>query len=667
MTPHTPPAASSHDTTVNSAGPGATVGVQAKVVHNVNVYQVPPGASPQEKFEAGLRYLNDGVPFKARELISEAIAAGHDNAEIRFHWVLAMFSKRSYRDLDRLERESLDDFANGVHTYTDGRYRSALEGIKELLAHLSGQGGDPDTAEKQILALDPELLALIQRHLELVLSGATKDKLWEATKERAKADRYASDRSSRVWAYFHPEPIRARARGADEPQIGPADRPRAMAATVLFALATGYLGWLLLSQVEVVALLAYLLAAATGYAGIRDASMWRYRTGRVRLEDYRNTARPAGEHLRGKGFAKNVSRSFEHYFAKYRPHGMDYAAWLAETAGVRGRLRVEIAEIYREQSTPIGRVNWLIGYLARDVRHCWQQGTLYDYRERYHVTLAFKARCMVTLMVMLAAGISVAVAAAGVAPVTASAAIVLAAFSGPYAAIRWQHIVSETRRYHDDGVEAAQRLQERSAAYQRWKAKLDATRPDETEMETWLHSDKTIMIDQALRHYRLSWRDVISHAVLQSPARRPKAGRARGGPWRYSRYDLRLFLITNDGVREVISELDFEHIAFNGQERNNFRFEALSSVNVTEDLNNSRNLNLTLTNGPTRIINVTDAEIMEPDPATVQSDVVDTPVNFLRMNLSAAGFTHALRILEGIAAEGKRWIDRDHHSPGSVG
>jgi hypothetical protein len=87
---------------------------------------------------------------------------------------------------------------------------------------------------------------------------------------------------------------------------------------------------------------------------------------------------------------------------------------------------------------------------------------------------------------------------------------------------------------------------------------------------------------------------------------------------------------------------------------------------VTEDRNNSRTLNLTLTNGPTRNINVTDAEIMEPDPATVQSEVVDTPVNFLRMNLSAAGFTHALRILEGIAAEGKRWIDRDHHSPGAL-
>jgi hypothetical protein len=169
----------------------------------------------------------------------------------------------------------------------------------------------------------------------LVLSGATKDKLWEATKERAKADRYAFDRSSRVWAYFHPEPIRARARGADEPQIGPADRPRAMAATVLFALAAGYLAWLLLSQVEFAALLAYLLAAATGYVGMRNASTWHYRTGRVRLEDYRNAARPAGEHLRGKGFAKNVSRSFEHYFAKYAPDPGDRSVWMKETKGIR--------------------------------------------------------------------------------------------------------------------------------------------------------------------------------------------------------------------------------------------------------------------------------------------------------------------------------------------
>jgi hypothetical protein len=659
MTQHTPPVSSPHDTTVNTAEAGSTVGVQAKVVHNVNVYQVPLDASPKERFEYGLRYLQDGVPFKAEELISEAMAAGLDNAEIRFHWVLAMFSKRSYRDLERRERERLDGFAQEVHTYPEGRYRSALEAIKELLSHLSGSGGDVDTAEKRLLALEPDLLALIQRHLELVLSGATKDKLWKAVKERANADRYGSGRTDRVWAYFHPEPVRARARGAVEPRITPSDRFRTVAATVLLALAAGYLGWLLVSIVAVMASLAYLLAVAAGYIGIRGASMWRYRADRIRLEDHRNFARPAGSHPRGTGFANAVSRSFEYYFAKYRPHGMDYTAWLAETAGVRGRLRDEIAEIYRESRVSIGRVNWLIGYLARDVRSRWTANTLYDYHVRYHVALADKAKCVLSLAVMVAAAVAVVATAAQVAPLGAASAAVLVGFSGPYAFLRGQHIVGEQRRFSDDDIEAAQRLNERHAAYLRWKLKLDSTRPDEGEMETWLQCDKTILIDQALHHYRLSWHEVLSHAVLQSPARRPKAGRARGGPWRYSRYDLRLFLITKDGVREVISELDFEHVAFKGQERNNFRFDALSSVNVTEAGNSSCTLNLTLTNGPTRNINVADAEIMELDPETVQSEIVDSPPDFLQMNLSAAGFTHALRILEGIAAEGKIWIDRD--------
>lgn len=658
MTP-TPENSTSHDTTHNIAESGATVGIQARVVHNVNVYQQPADATPKQQYELGLRFLNDGVPFNARDLISHAMAAGLDDAEVRFHWVLAMFSKRSYRDLDRLDRERLDNLAENLHAYPEGRHRSALEAISELISHLSGRGGSVDAAEKKILALEPDLLPPIQRHLQMVLSGATQDKLWEEAKRRAEAGRTEGDRLDRVWAYFHPVPIPARTLGAEEPQTDPFDRPYAIAASLLAALAVGYLGWLLMAGGELLALLAYLVACAAGYVGIRDAFEWHYRAARIRLEDHRNSSSPAGGRLRGTGFARDVSSAFDHYFAKYRPHGMDYTVWLAETAGVRGRLREEIALLYREQHVPIGRVRWLIAHLAKDVRRRWSAGILDEYRERFSVAPAMKSRCALALTIALVAALYVIASAVPIAPLTASAAVVCAALIGLYATRQWRHILSEERRYADDEADAEQRQRERHEAYVRWKNKLDSMRPDESEMEAWLNCDKTLLIDAALRQYRLSWRDVIAHAVLQGHAARAKAGRAKGGPWRYSKYDLRLFLITKDGVREVSTELHFQHAAFKGQERDNFRFDALSSVHVAERTDESYILKLTLSNGPSRNINVTDVSVMESHEETMQSEVEDNPPNFIEMNLSAAGFEHALRILEGIAAEGKGWIERD--------
>jgi hypothetical protein len=66
-----------------------------------------------------------------------------------------------------------------------------------------------------------------------------------------------------------------------------------------------------------------------------------------------------------------------------------------------------------------------------------------------------------------------------------------------------------------------------------------------------------------------------------------------GGPWRYSKYDVRLFLVTRDGVREVDSELDFEHASFRGENRKNFSFASASSVEVSKATEHSYTLALT--------------------------------------------------------------------------
>ncbi|MEV3935598.1 hypothetical protein AB0K52_06430 [Glycomyces sp. NPDC049804] len=460
---------------------------------------------------------------------------------------------------------------------------------------------------------------------------------------------------NRVWAYFHPEPIRPRVRPTLPPQIFLIDLIRAIGTGAAFTIAVTYLAWLALSSAAWAPILGYLLAAVAGFFGLRDAFEWRYRSNRIKAENYRLYTYSSNGRNTGEGFATQVTNSFKKYFHKYRPEEVDAREWMIRTRSIRGFLRDEICEIYRESTVGIGGLNWLIGYLAREVRRRLRDGSLYDYQTKYRVDPLTKARCLLSLALVPAATAPFIAAAVHTDMLRAWAALIVAAVVSPFAVRRWWHIWSELRRAGADQAEAEEQYEDRMKAYRRWKQRLEETRPSETEMETWLYCDTTMLIDAALLHYRLAWRDVIARAVFQGPNPYRKRHRDPAGPWRYSSYDLMLFLITDDGVREVSSTLDFEHAVFQGQERNNFRFDAVSSVEVSEGPGGSRTLRLTLTNGPTRELYVTEAEDAE-QYGTGWAD------HLLDINLSAAGFVQALRILEGIAAEGKEWIDRDKSS-----
>jgi hypothetical protein len=172
-------------------------------------------------------------------------------------------------------------------------------------------------------------------------------------------------------------------------------------------------------------------------------------------------------------------------------------------------------------------------------------------------------------------------------------------------------------------------------------------------MEYWLYCDKTVVLGKALRHYKLAWQDVIAHAFLSTPAKDTTRSRVTHGPWRYSKYEIRLFLVTVDGVREICDDVDFERGRFGRQLRLNYRFDAVSSIGVDVVSRASNFLELSLNNGPARQITIT-----EPVSSSFSAPE-ETDDELSNVNLEAAGFVHALYILEGIAAEGKAWMDRD--------
>ncbi|MFF9346411.1 hypothetical protein [Streptomyces sp. NPDC014734] len=643
--------------THNSAAYDSTVGIQAETVHNSNVYFVHPEASPQEKYKVGVRFLEDGVPSRARDMISDAIAHGYDDAEVRFHWVLAMLSKRAYHDLSAEELQRLYQASGLVRTYADGVWRTALYVTFELLSILSDTDSETGPVLKRLRELPPRQRDPILHHLDLVLTGGMKDNLWVVTRELAETSRFGNDRVQRVWAYFEPEPIGPRAL---PPRTNTAaDFKAGMAAfIVLFVVATGFLWISALVAAPAMAFVELMAMLGAGFTAARFGQRWWYQEHRLKAKnhEYHNAQRSNVAFARD-GFTNRVRHSFDHYFCTHVPVGLNPHQWLIQTAGTRDILIAEVSFLYRESRISVERVNWLIRYLAQDARDRFNNGILVDHHRQYQTPAKIKAACVVSFIVLGITTLALTVTAAAAAGLSnillVLLAVVGAVWVGRNAALSWLRMHSENRRFAEETQEYHDRMSARQVAYQQWKAFLDATRPTELEMETWLTCDKALFVDEALRHYQLSWRHIITHTILMTPARPYRRGREKGGPWRYSRHILRLFLVTQDGVREINTEYDFTDAKRTNEQRSNYRFDALSSVHVTERANIGYDLELILTNGPVRSIRVKDADThqLAPDENAQETSEI---------NLNSAGFIHTFRLLEGIAADGKGWIERNN-------
>ncbi|MFJ5515837.1 hypothetical protein ACIQB4_02105 [Streptomyces griseoluteus] len=645
--------------TYNSAANDSTVGIQAETVHNSNVYFVHPDASPQEKFRVGVRLLEDGIPSRAQEMISDAIAHGYDSAEVRFHWVLAMLSARTYYDLSTDEIQRLHHVSRLVRTYAEDEWREALRVTFDLLAALSAASGETGPVLKQLQDLPRRQHDAILRHLDLMLTGGLKDGLWADTLARAEAERYGNDRARRVWAYFEPDPIGAR---AAPPRPGAAAAAAARAAlpvrVILFVISSVALGALAWIAHPAEAIIESLLALGAGRTAARCSLRWWGQESRPDISGGADVPQAHRLVPAGDGFTKAVHSKFDHYFSVRTPYGFTSDAWLAHTTEVRRDLASEVADLYRETRVGVDRVTWLIRHLAEEARNRHNNGTLFDQHRQSRTPASTKALTVVALAVLVAAALSgfgtAVTGAVQPRPVWAVLALLGAAWSGHAAAHLWLEVRRERYRVAQETQRYQEELAARQNAHQRWKDLLDATRPSELEMETWLTCDRTSFVGQALRHHRLTWRDLITHTILVTPAPPYRRARVRGGPWRYSRSVIRLFLFTREGIREISSELKFSDATRKNEQRSNYRFDALSSVQVTENVDVGYDLELILTNGPARRIRVKDADAhqLAPDESAQEISAI---------SLSAAGFTHTFRLLEGIAADGKGWIER--HDP----
>ena len=634
-------------TMVNIAQDDAQVGVQAQTIHGDVYYQVSPDASPDERFRIGVRYLDARMPERARELIEDAVARGYETDEVQFHRLLALLSGRTLRQLGNDDFNHLSSICGRISRLAGrGEWTAGLKTILRLLNSV-------DTAETELVLKEIDELLPLQRakildHRGVLLEGPMVDQMWRRSVDRARVGQLAGDRADRIWMFFHPAPAPPRVRPVQPAQITVGEWLRALVAAAAFVLAIGNIGLLLLQRGAISPVLAYLVSAAGAVAFMVGGSERHFQRWRLRVKEaefippLQRTEAPDG------GFARKVDRLFDRYFAQYVPRHTDRAYWLTQTAGIRKTLRDEVVDIYREARVDADAIAWLVRHLVGDVRKRWENDTLTAHRAELRTPFQSQVLHAAGLVAVVVGSLWAAPAAIATAPLAGTMWVLVAAVSAVVSVRAWFHITTERRRVQVDEVERDRQFAQRQAAFDRWQQKL-SRKPSDAEMAFWLECDRKILVDDALRHYRLRASQVIAHAFIEAPGKAYKRARFARGPWRYSRYRLLLFLLTDDGVRQVNIDLDFEGAEACGTQRLNYRFDAVAAVRIDGVATQQQTFELTLVNGDPISVRVTEssAETIQPG---------EDPVTLSKVALDASGLIHTLNVMEGIAAEGKEWI-----------
>ncbi|WP_157244584.1 hypothetical protein [Nonomuraea typhae] len=633
---------------MNVAEDTATVGVQAETVHgDVTVYQIPADPTPEERFAGGVHRLLGGMADEAREPIKQAVADGYVTGRSCFYLILALLSGRTVQQLSKDDLHLLHD-VRGKLTEPPSRWTDAIRVVNRILLALE-KDADADAVEDELKVLDADLREEVQRHLEIFLNGPVQAKIWARVFDAAKEERLANERLERAWKFFHADPAPPRVRRARPVTITVGAWVLTVASTVLAAGTLAYLAALAWQK----AIPALLLCAAGAWVFGRHAAIWRFRAQRRWATDRAyDPARSRPAPIVDRSFVRKLDHQLRRYFRRYLPVGAERERWLAETAGIRQALRDEVAELYREDRIPADRVIWLIRHLVCDVRDRWERGTLWAYREQLRIPFSVKARCVLGAAALATGAGMLAWNAIQVNPFAAVLGLILGAAGGWFSGFGWVGFAVERRRHRADKEVADRQRADRQRDFERWTAKL-AGKPADQEMAHWLECDRKALMEKAMRHYKLEAKDIITHAFIEAPAFPCKRASVPDGPWRYSRYTLLVFLLTADGVRQMSAVLDFEKAGFHGQRRDNYRYDQVGAVHVSQADDGYLTFELTLVNGKEITL-----EISGPDPDADEPEEEDErTVN--QVTLDTAGLGNTLHVLEGIAAEGKEWIAQE--------
>jgi hypothetical protein len=666
----------------NVAQDGAHVDAQIGVVHgDVAFYTISGDATPEAKYQVALRYLDGNMPRQAEKLFREAFVTGHRSTQISYYWALSVLSGRSFDHLGDVEFDQLADaFAMAARSRAD-EWSVALGVVASLIQSLAAQEqqSDADTrsfddALARYGQLRPDRRDEIRRHLEMVLVGGIQDQLELRDAAEVAQRRMANNRRNRVWKFFEPTPVGPRPLPLLAREAWGKDLAKAAGGAVL-GLASLYLGGALLVGHHVALLIgSVLLYLAGAYLAVRYgrehyAVIARSRWSDARFQDTRpNEAELWDDEC--SAFAAAVGRSIDRRFEARKPRREGGSTWMENSSSMRAALQREIVEQYADMG-PLPRVRtirWLIDWHADQSYSAWRNGTLYSYP-------AERGNPRMTAVLSIMGAVAVAggllmelVNAAWGAPVPGSLVILgcIAAtvllWKGGSAA--WGKAATATC----GSQESERRLAAETRAFEDWEQVL-ADRPTDAEIATWLDYDKAHIKAAALKQYGLANRDLIAHVVLTGPAHGSFRARFKYGPPRYSKYEIQLFLLTGSGVRQVSVQLDLATGAITNERRRSFRYDAISSAEVTHTGGSRRHSANGMPDAekpasPQEFrLNLNNMQAVHVPVGNFDEGLIDRVMEdteyLLELARDTSGVTSALRILEAVAAEGSEWVRQE--------
>ncbi|MET8847619.1 hypothetical protein [Amycolatopsis sp. NPDC004625] len=648
---------------------------------NETTYNINPSDPPERRFEVARERLKGGMPRLAESLFQELVEQGRDSTMLAYYYALSILSDRS-----------LSEVTDDIHTrfwaagqmarrFGHDDWRGAIDVVGQLMSCVWRQemGDVPDTADLEKATasfhqLHPDRQAEIRSHLALILGGALQDTLDAEDAHRIRTERLEHDRVGRAWKFFEPDPARPRFFVPARTAIPTDEWVKAAFAGVgvllgVFAFLNGFSTGR--PVVGILALLVLVAGFALAIWAGREQELGTMRlTARDREHGIPLQFQPAASpgHWVRTDFVEQIHKLVELRFwaAGPKPQG----SWVNDTRGICEYYKWRFVALYGNAQVEAGAVNWLIRWHARRVAARWRNGTLFAYRD--------EVRPAPSVLLAHRTGIAVAVAGALVMLGGGGGFTGAAFFLGiaGYFAMKQGLRILVAQQFHAEESERGQRLlREEEQAFADWTQVL-SDRPDDAEMARWLDLDKAYLKTEALRRCALTNRDLVAHVTLTEGAANARRARVLGGPMRYSRYVILVFLLTRSGVREIEVDLDFLKANVHDERRTSFRYDALAAARVSEvGVRYAAGWRYEIINGDSQVLMQSQSLRKRAFRLTLVSgekisvvaegfegltdENLENEAMLQRMAMESSGIAGALHVLEAVSAEGRDWITRE--------
>ncbi|MGW0574430.1 hypothetical protein ACWD25_00305 [Streptomyces sp. NPDC002920] len=702
-------------TTANQGIQALDVSVHGVGVNHgeVNQYVLDRDASPEQKFQQGVRSLDAGLRARAELLIGEVV----DNSdtptpEALYHLALSLLSRRAPEDLTDEDwhrlRATLDALSDDPGEFgTAGRVLHDLVLASVSPARPAGPDGRPDVA--RLLAGLPEVRAVqVRNHLRRVIDGIERDAR-DLGDDEVLADRMAGDRKEKAPYFFTPDPelhppLPPEEREADLGTIcffGGIGVPAAVVmliaqmpdrldgfsrAVVWFclttgcvALATGIPEWL---RAGAESRQRKERSAEPDHDGVPEREQgpgsvllpatWRHAVRRTSPQWHAERERraKAKQIAKKEEFRSTVETLVEDRFVEHEPaDSYEAVEWRRRTDKVRRDLVDELTHRHWRTGTP-GGLDWLIQLRAREFAERPS-----DELRQYGVARMreFRAWCGRAGIVLLGVGIAQLIPSEDWE--RGLPACLLLAASVWWSVWAGIHLAGHRLHRHD-----MEQYERDLAARKQWKEHVDAKRPGDEEMAHWYDLDQRYLRREVLSEHGMEHRDILfSFSLTEASAGRHVRAKVRNGPPRYSRYVQTLYVLTSSGVWASSWTVDFVTGEHEGRRDTVFRYDAISAVtleSVGVRFGDSRReivsiaddgslqdvadddglvlheaLRLDLHNGQRW------SALLENYDELYDADEEDL-VQLRRLALESSGITAGFRILTAMATEGRQWFER---------